>query len=676
METIRTKLLEYAGKKAVEERINLIKIQDAALSAYTSEPLNIAVTGAPGSGKTHLILKAVEPFPEEDKQILRSVTPTAFYRERGQKAVWDAESEAYVTTIRNEITGQMVGVDEYISYLSEKAYPSQKDKSGMAVAHYKELLRKLQANIWTLVVLKHKIIVFLDSQAEKILQGMAPILSHDTYYTKLRVVDPTSTGKQQTRGIVIEGWPAIIYATSSPKGIFSSADINSRFEVVEPVTTTTKVSKSKQLIARDMFGWTAVDKDLPVLREELQNVIHPLKINGLKTTLALTEQEIAGWIPSNDPEIMRRLKHILSHIRTEAYFNVEDRMQLSIQLEDGKIENYLVVRLEDVKTALENLLKDGALGAAISGLPLSSYRFYSWLLSQATQGYIRGTAITRDAAPENVKQFETWKSRQLSNLRAKGWIQEVEVEDGENLRKNEKVWKLCIDISTIGYNITCTVPDQVPESTFEAWFLGLFTLAPKMIIIGKNGSEYVYISDSNSVPTTGYNIVSKDQVKELLKSEYNLDHVNNNVNNHVNNNVNNHVNPAPYVSSTDVNNKNSNNILENSASPSLALKDVVLPGPEGGGELSPAPPGSLPPGSEAAASFDAELKGKTAYEVILYLIDKAGGMVIPEPEGAYFHELYPSFTADHYQQSFQALHVQSEIYSIGHNKWRTQRRDA
>lgn len=65
------------------------------LSAYTNSPINLAVNAPSGEGKTYVIKKVGEKFPEEDVMFLAQMTEKAVFHRHG------------ILVIRDERTGQV-----------------------------------------------------------------------------------------------------------------------------------------------------------------------------------------------------------------------------------------------------------------------------------------------------------------------------------------------------------------------------------------------------------------------------------------------------------------------------------------------------------------------------------------------------------------------------------------
>ena len=70
-------------KEAKEETRLVKQILYTMLSAYTNNPINLAINSPSGEGKTWVIQKVGEKFPEEDVMFLASMTEKAVFHRHG-----------------------------------------------------------------------------------------------------------------------------------------------------------------------------------------------------------------------------------------------------------------------------------------------------------------------------------------------------------------------------------------------------------------------------------------------------------------------------------------------------------------------------------------------------------------------------------------------------------------
>jgi hypothetical protein len=62
------------------------------LSAYTNNPLNLAINSPSGEGKNYVLRKVAENFPKEDVIFLTGMTEKALFHRQGTLVVKNSES--------------------------------------------------------------------------------------------------------------------------------------------------------------------------------------------------------------------------------------------------------------------------------------------------------------------------------------------------------------------------------------------------------------------------------------------------------------------------------------------------------------------------------------------------------------------------------------------------------
>ena len=80
---LKKELILDIRKDVKDEHRNIDIVLNTALSAFTDNPINLAVIAKSSEGKTYLVTKALERFPKEYVIMLRKASPKVFTRERG-----------------------------------------------------------------------------------------------------------------------------------------------------------------------------------------------------------------------------------------------------------------------------------------------------------------------------------------------------------------------------------------------------------------------------------------------------------------------------------------------------------------------------------------------------------------------------------------------------------------
>lgn len=222
------------------------------LSAYTNNPINLAINAPSGEGKSHTIGKVAEKFPEADVIVYAGMSDKALFHRRGELVV------------KNE-KGQYQSIEETIEKIdsdiqdkeNEIAMTTNRDlKQGLRhqISQLQKSKKELMKDAKKLIDLQHKILIFLDTPSPKLFEAMMPLLSHDKYEIDYDYVD-TSNGIK-TKSNVLRGWPAVIFAQAIDYSHYQRfPEIQRRFIVTNP-----KMSIEKY---REAIGLTSLRFGVP-----------------------------------------------------------------------------------------------------------------------------------------------------------------------------------------------------------------------------------------------------------------------------------------------------------------------------------------------------------------------------------------------------------------------------
>ena len=143
-------LIQICSKEIREEDNNIKQIILTLLSAWTNEPQNTRILAPSGEGKTYLVTKIVELFPQENIIVLAKATPQSFKYTLSSKRVVENGS------------GNWQDYDIAIKPLEEELIKT-KDKEKQD--ELKQQIRELQDSACNLVDFSNKIIILVDSQS-------------------------------------------------------------------------------------------------------------------------------------------------------------------------------------------------------------------------------------------------------------------------------------------------------------------------------------------------------------------------------------------------------------------------------------------------------------------------------------------------------------------------------
>jgi hypothetical protein len=217
------------------------------LSAYTSNPQNLAINSPSGEGKNYVLRKVAENFPKEDVMFLAGMTDKALFHRSGKLVVKNANG-GY-----DDIEGLIEEYDSRIKDL-ESEIPNAKDgtlKQGLKaqIKSIEQEKEDLSKDAKKLIDLSHKILVFLDTPRIELFSAIMSLLSHDNYEVEYEYADTTSTGIK-TKTNIIRGYPAVFFAQALDFSHYKRyPEIKRRFNITNP-----KMDKEKYKAAIDLIG--------------------------------------------------------------------------------------------------------------------------------------------------------------------------------------------------------------------------------------------------------------------------------------------------------------------------------------------------------------------------------------------------------------------------------------
>lgn len=305
-------------------------------SAYTPNPLNMALEGPHSEGKSYPLTQVAKIFPPSDVWQLGGMSPAALRREKGK--------------LMDRVTGQ--NLEPQIAALKKKVGllgDSKDDRKR------KELLKSQLVKIYekgvNTINLEGKILLFLEAPDKKTFRELRPIMSRDAYEITYKYVDRAyQHGPQVTLEARIKGWPVAIYATAdAPKGNIWK-QIRSRFIVVSPTMNRAKYRSANQLTAATYGGWSIPDelgqedheiqratRYIRLVKQALYSVfietskkgyIPPDKIRFTKNPMS---REIESNFPHNEGQRMRDFRDFLALMDASCLFNLFNRPYIEIQ---------------------------------------------------------------------------------------------------------------------------------------------------------------------------------------------------------------------------------------------------------------------------------------------------------------------------------------------------------
>ena len=442
-------LLLDIRKDVKGETRNISIIANTALSAFTDNPINLAVVSPSSEGKTYLVVQTLQRFPQQYVWMFRKVSPKTFTRERGVLAVRviNDNRETFETMIPNEFTGKEMRVGDYLKFLRD-VINDKKDNNDINLEEAREALSNLEENLYTLVDFRDKILVFLDRPDPQLWNELLSVLSHDKEFIITSFVE--GEGIKRNRKVVFQGWPAVIFCTSREED-FNWKDLETRFQIIEPVM---KEQKYKEALEHNLKTEYAlnIEEDNSNITERLEQLIEWIRENKPKTIFPFPPERLVqaltqGHVPNGD--LMRKLPRIVRHIAMNALFNRENR----ILLYNGH-EHAIVIAYEDIMS-LGYLFDDIEIGASFAGLGTASYELLIKVIMPLFAGddpEESNNTVKQSEIKRNYKEYLSSTkhahgsfsaatfTRRMKELEERGFIKRIPDEDDKRGLKVIPTW--------------------------------------------------------------------------------------------------------------------------------------------------------------------------------------------------------------------------------------------
>lgn len=319
------------------------KLVRAGLSAYSNDPINLAILAPTSEGKTYTAVKVFELFPPEDVIFVGRLSPSALVHDRG--ILVNSKSEP---------------IDDKIRELNMKLSDEKINKVS------KEEIRTELQNIWKeskkLIDLTGKIMLFLDSPHTELWDRLKPILSHDKQEIEFRITDKGKNGEFRTSHITIKGWPSCIFCSAkNEKQSPLWNEIESRFVIASPNMDAEKYKQANRLTGMKK-GLPSFARNLISSRDDEKLARH--HILELKSKIKkLSDQREPIWnpfhsiisetFPNSEGTAMRSYNRFTSFCNIETLVNSDYNYKIIFQTKDKKFDEYVIMSLDDISRAID-----------------------------------------------------------------------------------------------------------------------------------------------------------------------------------------------------------------------------------------------------------------------------------------------------------------------------------
>jgi hypothetical protein len=329
--------------KEVKQDDRLVKqVFLTLLSTYTRNPINLAINAPTGEGKSYVVSKVAELFPQSDVIFLTAMTDKALFHRQGTLVIKNKETGEY-----EPIEDKIADIDSEIED-KESEIHSTKDsnlKQGLR-SQIKELnrqKREMLKGAMKRIDLNHKVLIFADTPKHTLLEAIMSLLSHDRYEVEYEFVDTFNGIK--TKSNVLRGFPTVIFTAAVDYSKHPRwAETQRRFIITNPNMSPEKYKESIQLMgARSalpdfVYGATIVsqnEKDqarelIKGLKDRILSITERNTLNSPNVFIPFYES-IEKALPSNKASDMTTAQRLYNYMTLFPIINIDKRPRLIIR---------------------------------------------------------------------------------------------------------------------------------------------------------------------------------------------------------------------------------------------------------------------------------------------------------------------------------------------------------
>lgn len=392
-------IVRILSKEVKQEEDNIYRVLLCGLSAFTAEPLNMRVLGPSSAGKTHLLEKVSNVFPEEYVVKLSTASPTSFKYGMGTSMI--------------EEQGKFIPVSSKMKSFEETLEDIESKESKKKI----EIARKtLEKNAWNLVDLENKWLIFLDSQHSALWDFFKSMLSQDSEYIRHQVTNKQGGGNKQQR-IVFRGKPSVIYASAKDEAIRDmTSEIDTRFQTISLQANATKYQQSIELISKH-YGLVGPLYEQEVISKDEINQARSLVVSIIQTmkqyrkisrpVLNPFSEQMSLIFPHESGSRSRQFQRLMKTSNVLTMCNANRRHKLEL----GQTK-YLVTHLSDVEQAVRLIIDN-------TGIPSHKIQTFNEVIKPAiqTNGHqmnVEGINLIALTASEILVHYKEQKEKSYS----------------------------------------------------------------------------------------------------------------------------------------------------------------------------------------------------------------------------------------------------------------------
>jgi DNA polymerase, archaea type len=453
-------------EKTVKRDTALVKLTTyTCLSAYTNNPINLAIIASTAEGKTYPVEQTISKFPDADVQRIGTMSPKVLIRQDG--ILVDENNDS---------------IQDQVDQL-KKELETEEDKNKLSLL--KQKLSDLTKNARCLIDLRNKVYVFFEPPDRSMWDILKPILSHDTeYMTHNYVYDIPGTG-HPVKKIVTRGWPALIFCSAGSKNESyweEWPEIASRCFVISPNMIPEKYHESNFLIAQKKGLPKLIQQKLIVSDKEIElakkciSYIKSQIIDRTVSTYAPYVQILGNILPSDKGTDVRTFDRMSSLFKTIPLFDSHFRPKLIFQEPatdaDGNqitlTETCVIATLSDLGEVLKLVLDT-------SSIPQWKMKIFREIFCDKYKETEQDLTI-----PDIANHYHKLRGKKISRETIKKqlipeWLNCSLIDEKieENLNSNRPIKKYCplVDVSDAEHPVIRS--PKLLENWLESEILGL-----------------------------------------------------------------------------------------------------------------------------------------------------------------------------------------------------------
>ena len=316
------------------------------LSAYTNNPINLAIKSPSGEGKSYILHKVGENFPPQDVMFVAGMTDKALFHRAGKLVVKNEVGE--YESIDEKILRMDSDIEDKQSEISTTKDPNLKQARQNQIKELQIQKNDLGKSARKLIDLSYTTIIFQDTPSLGLLSALMPLLSHDNFEVEYEYVDTHNGIRTKTN--VLRGWPAVILSQAIDDSHYKRyPEIQRRFIITNPKMDAEKYSDAIDLIG-DRYGLPDFAYQEEIVndadKEKTKRIIRELKDKisacvrldpGKNNVIVPFNDAITGALPHEKAADMTIANRLFSAISLSAIINVDRRPRYVLRKEGDPI---------------------------------------------------------------------------------------------------------------------------------------------------------------------------------------------------------------------------------------------------------------------------------------------------------------------------------------------------